>query len=59
VSVPPPAQLVALNITGRLALELQCERSVDLKVAQQEGAFVESLAPQPPGDFGVSLTGVA
>jgi hypothetical protein len=44
---------------GVWPLELQCERSVDLKVAQQEGAFVKSLAPQPAGDFGVALTGVA
>jgi hypothetical protein len=44
---------------GVWPLELQCEPSVDLEVAQQEGAFVESPAPQPAGDFGVALTGVA
>jgi hypothetical protein len=44
---------------GVWPLELQCERSADLQVAQQEGALVESLAPQPAGDFGVALTGVA
>jgi hypothetical protein len=40
-------------------LKPQCERSVDLKVAQQEGTFVESPAPQPAGDFGIALAGVA
>jgi hypothetical protein len=53
------AQLVARMIGGRLALELQHERGVDLEVAQQEGAFVEPPAPQPAGDFGVALAGVA
>ena len=53
-------QRSAVSISlGVWPLELQCERSVDLKVAQQEGAFVKSLAPQPAGDFGVALTGVA
>jgi hypothetical protein len=53
------AQLVARMIGGRLALELQRERGVDLEMAQQEGGFVESPAPQPAGDFGVALAGVA
>jgi hypothetical protein len=44
---------------GVWTLELQYERSVDLQVAQQEGALVESPAPQPAGDFGVALAGVA
>ncbi len=44
---------------GVWPLELQCEPSVDLQVAQQEGPFVESPAPQPAGDFDVALTGVA
>jgi hypothetical protein len=44
---------------GVWPLVLQCDRSVNLEVAQQEGAFVESPASQPAGDFGVALTGVA
>jgi hypothetical protein len=44
---------------GVWSLELPCEPSVDLQVAQEEGALVESPAPQPAGDFGVALAGVA
>jgi predicted ATPase/DNA-binding SARP family transcriptional activator len=39
--------------------ELQREGSLDLKVAYQEGALVEPPSPEPTGDFGVALAGVA
>jgi hypothetical protein len=48
-----------LRVTGVRTLELQGEGGVDLEVAQQEGAFVESLAAQPAGDLGVALAGIA
>src|SRR5215207_3708969 len=57
--VPGTDEFKRSTSLGVWPLELQCERRVDLKVAQQEGPFVESLAPQPAGDFGVALTGVA
>jgi hypothetical protein len=50
--------LIASSAAGRLAvwrLELPREGGVDLEVAQQEGALVKALAPQPSGDFGVAL----
>jgi hypothetical protein len=40
-------------------LELRCEGGADLEMAQEKGALVESPAPQPAGDFGVALAGVA
>jgi hypothetical protein len=48
-----------LRVTGVRTLELQGEGGVDLEVAQQERAFVESLAAQPAGDLGVALAGIA
>src|SRR4051812_20380515 len=43
----------------RFDAETEGERRLDLDVPDQEGTFVEPLAPQPPGDLVVALAGVA
>ena len=48
-----------LGWVSGLGSEPQRERRVDLEVAQQEGALVEPLPPQPAGDLVVALAGVA
>ena len=47
------------RLRRRVDGELQGEGRVDLEVAQQEGALVEPLAPEPAGDLVVALAGVA
>ena len=39
--------------------EPQHERRADLKMAQEKGALIEPLSPQPTGDLVVPLAGVA
>ena len=43
----------------RFCRELERERGVDLEVAQEEGALVETLSPEPTGDLVVALARVA
>ena len=43
----------------RFCRELERERGVDLEVAQEEGALVETLSPEPTSDLVVALARVA